>query len=99
MLHCVCVCDYSTNMAISDAGKLGSAISKHEGNLEAALQEYQQQRIPQTAKEVICSRQTLPPSRPLPCLVLAPFPASFSPHVSRHIPHPLLLTSLSPHPS
>ena len=39
-------------MAIGDAGKLGSAISKHKGNLDAALQEYQQERMAQTAKEV-----------------------------------------------
>ena len=39
-------------MAIGDAGKLGEAISMHEGNLEAALQEYQQERMAQTAKEV-----------------------------------------------
>ena len=39
-------------MAIGDAGKLGEAISKHEGNLEAALEEYQQERMAQTAKEV-----------------------------------------------
>lgn len=45
-----CVC--STNMAIADAGKLGEAIFKHSGNLEAALQEYQEDRIPQTTKEV-----------------------------------------------
>lgn len=42
-------------MAISDAATLGSAISKHEGNLEAALQEYQKERVPQTAKEVCLS--------------------------------------------
>lgn len=42
----------STNMAISDAGKLGAAISQHGGDLQAALQEYQQERLPQTAKEV-----------------------------------------------
>lgn len=41
----------STNMAIADAGKLGEAITKHEGNLEAALEEYQQERVAQTAKE------------------------------------------------
>ena len=45
-------------MAISDAGKLGAAISKHEGNLQAALQDYQQERMPQTAKEVRFSLQT-----------------------------------------
>ena len=39
-------------MAIADAGKLGSAISKHKGNLDAALQEYQEERIPQTTREV-----------------------------------------------
>lgn len=39
-------------MAISDAGKLGAAISKHGGDLQAALQDYQQERLPQTAKEV-----------------------------------------------
>ena len=39
-------------MAISDAGKLGSAISQHKGNLEAALQDYQAERVSQTAKEV-----------------------------------------------
>ena len=39
-------------MAIGDAGKLGSAISKHKGNLDAALQEYQEERMAQTAKEV-----------------------------------------------
>ena len=72
-IHCVillsvplnavlCVYNYSTNMAISDAGTLGSAILKHEGELEAALQEYQQQRIPQTAKEVSCSLQPVPPA-------------------------------------
>ena len=42
----------STNMAIGDAGKLGSAITKHRGNLDAALQEYQEERMAQTAKEV-----------------------------------------------
>ncbi|KAL3146900.1 hypothetical protein ABBQ38_014872 [Trebouxia sp. C0009 RCD-2024] len=46
----------STNMAISDAGKLGAAISQHGGDLQAALQEYQQERLPQTAKEVLFSR-------------------------------------------
>lgn len=45
-------CACSTNMAIGDAGKLGSAITKHQGNLDAALQEYQQERMAQTAKEV-----------------------------------------------
>ena len=39
-------------MAIGDAGKLGSAITKHPGNLDTALQEYQQERMAQTAKEV-----------------------------------------------
>ncbi len=39
-------------MAIGDAGKLGSAITKHQGNLDAALQEYQEERMAQTAKEV-----------------------------------------------
>ena len=39
-------------MAIADAGKLGEAISKHDGNLEAALEDYQQERMAQTAKEV-----------------------------------------------
>lgn len=39
-------------MAIGDAGKLGSAIKKHRGDLDAALQEYQQERMAQTAKEV-----------------------------------------------
>ena len=71
-------------MAISDAGKLGSAISKHEGNLEAALQEYQQQRIPQTAKEV-----TSPPAEAAHLLK----PVSFLSDISSHIPHP----SFSPH--
>ena len=47
-------------MAISDAGKLGSALSKHEGDLEAALQEYQQQRMSQTAKEVSIPLQRFP---------------------------------------
>lgn len=47
----------STNMAISDAGKLGAAISQHGGDLQAALQEYQQERLPQTAKEVRESQQ------------------------------------------
>ncbi|DBA89990.1 TPA: hypothetical protein ACH3X2_004363 [Trebouxia sp. C0005] len=46
----------STNMAIGDAGKLGSAIKKHRGDLDAALQEYQQERMAQTAKEVLFSR-------------------------------------------
>lgn len=54
-------------MAIADAGKLGEAISQHEGNLEAALEEYQQERMAQTAKEVcphvrhpvvVCSRSS-----------------------------------------
>ena len=42
-------------MAISDAAALGCAISKHAGNLKAALQEYQKERVPQTAKEVCLS--------------------------------------------
>ena len=52
-------------MAIADAGKLGDAISKHDGNLEAALEEYQQERMAQTAKEV-----RLQHSCPTPCLLL-----------------------------
>ena len=39
-------------MAIADAGKLGDAISKHSGDLDGALQDYQQERIPQTTREV-----------------------------------------------
>ena len=39
-------------MAIGDAGKLGSAITKHKGDLDAALQDYQEERMVQTAKEV-----------------------------------------------
>ncbi len=45
-------------MAIGDAGKLGSAITKHKGNLDAALQEYQEERMAQTAKEV-CAKPPL----------------------------------------
>lgn len=48
----MCMCACSTNMAIGDAGKLGSAITKHKGDLDAALQDYQEERMAQTAKEV-----------------------------------------------
>lgn len=48
----------STNMSIVDAAVLGQALGKHgPKNVEAALQEYQEERVPVTTREVLFSRQ------------------------------------------
>lgn len=48
----------STNMSIVDAAVLGQALGKHgPKNVEAALQEYQEERVPVTRRELLFSRQ------------------------------------------
>lgn len=46
----------STNMAIADAHCLGQALTQHEDDTDAALQQYDKTRVPATRKEVLFSR-------------------------------------------
>ena len=65
----VSVC--STNMAIQDAGALGKCLAGHKDDVQAALQQYQKQRLPATTQEVdvLCSHsQSTPlPFKAVPC--------------------------------
>eukprot|EP00884_Botryococcus_braunii_P019590 jgi/Botrbrau1/6314/Bobra.0339s0024.1 len=47
----------ATNMAICDAAALGKAISGNRGNVNAALRDFQNARIPPTSQEVLFSRR------------------------------------------
>ena len=64
-------------MAIQDAGALGECLADHKEDVQAALQQYQKQRLPATTQEVevLCSgvQSTRLPFNAVPC--------AFEPHV------------------